>query len=302
MKPSSSGKTSAASIAARLRNAALAHGISVEAARDHFAREGFLRRLAKTAHAQDFVLKGSVLLLAWLKDFYRPTVDADFLVRRVMEPEELRRVIGEIAMIADDDHIVFDPGSIRLESMQEGQRIPGQRLLMSGSLGSGTVHFRADIGFADVITPRAMPVQLAGLFDEPITVLGSTVTTVIAEKYDAMVDRGLANTRMKDYYDLAVLSRTQELDGDELIASLRATFANRGRPMPTAWAPGLDALPTDDRQTAMWKGFLAEIRQPAFASLPEAIAEISRLLTEPLRHVESTGLFGKRWQAGGGWG
>ncbi len=301
MKPSSSGKTSAASIAARLRNAARTHGISVEAARDHFAREGFLRRLAKTAHAEDFILKGSVLLLAWLKDFYRPTLDADFLVRRAMEPEELRRVITEIATIADDDRIIFDPGSIRLETMQEGQRIPGQRLMMSGSLGSGTVHFRADIGFADVITPRPTPVQLEGLFAEPITVLGSTVTTVIAEKFDAMVDRGLANTRMKDYYDLAVLSRTQTIDGDELVDALRATFTNRGRPLPAAWPPSLNALAHDERQSAMWKSFLAEIRQPGFARLEQAIEEIAALLGEPLQHVEPRRRFAKRWLAGIGW-
>jgi len=82
VKPLSSGKTSAASIAARLRNAARTHGISVEAARDQYAREGFLRRLARSRHEDDLILKGSVLMPAWRKDFYRPTIDAARTCRR----------------------------------------------------------------------------------------------------------------------------------------------------------------------------------------------------------------------------
>lgn len=97
--PSSSGKTSAASVVARLRNIARERGLSVEAARDHFAREAFLRRLVASPFAGDFVLKGSVLLLAWFREFHRPTMDADFLVRKPMSSDDLRAALTTIITI-----------------------------------------------------------------------------------------------------------------------------------------------------------------------------------------------------------
>jgi hypothetical protein len=299
--PSSSGKTSAASVVARLRNIARERGMSVEAARDHFAREAFLRRLVASPFAGDFVLKGSVLLLAWFREFHRPTMDADFLVRKPMSSDDLRAALTTIITISQDDLVLFDAHSLRMEAMQEDRTMVGYRVSIAGGLGSGSLLFRADIGFSDVVTPQPGMVSLDGLMAGSITLLGSTVVTVIAEKYDAMVDRGAFNTRMKDYFDLATLARRQAFSGHELTRAIRATFANRGRKMPTQWDERLDALPGDACQQRLWATFLKEIGKTNFGTLEQVIAEIRVMLEEPLRHVEPEHQFVKAWRPGVGW-
>ena len=177
----------------------------------------------------------------------------------------------------------------------------GYRISISAGLGSGSLLFRADIGFSDVVSPQPGMVSLDGLLTGSITLLGSTVVTVIAEKYDAMVDRGVTNTRMKDYFDLATLARRQSISGSELTGAVRATFANRGRKMPMHWDERLDALPGDARQQRLWATFLREIGKTDFGSLEQVIAEIRALLEEPLRHIASDHLFIKTWRPGAGW-
>ena len=183
--PSSSGKTSAASVVARLRNIARERGLSVEATRDHFVREAFLRRLVASPFAEDFILKGSVLLLAWFREFHRPTMDADFLVRKPMSSGDLRAALMTIIAIPQDDQVLFDAQSLRMDAMQEDRTMVGYRISIAGGLGAGSLLFRADIGFSDVVTPQPGMVSLDGLMAGSITLLGSTIVTVIAEKYDA---------------------------------------------------------------------------------------------------------------------
>ncbi len=151
------------------------------------------------------------------------------------------------------------------------------------------------------MTPQPGMVSLDGLMAGSITLLGSTVVTMIAEKYDAMVDRGAFNTRMKDYFDLATLARRQAFSGHELTRAISATFANRGRKMPMQWDERLDALPGDARQQRLWATFLKEIGKTNFGTLEQIIAEIRVMLEEPLRHVEPEHQFVKAWRPGVGW-
>lgn len=299
--PSSSGKTSAASVVARLRNIARERGLSVEATRDHFVREAFLRRLVASPFAEDFILKGSVLLLAWFREFHRPTMDADFLVRKPMSSGDLRAALMTIIAIPQDDQVLFDAQSLRMDAMQEDRTMVGYRISISGGLGAGSLLFRADIGFSDVVTPQPGMVSFDGLMAGSITLLGSTIVTVIAEKYDAMVDRGATNTRMKDYFDLATLARRQAFSGHELTGAVRATFTNRSRKMPIHWDERLNALPGDARQQRLWATFLREISKTDFGTLEQVIAEIRAMLEEPLRHVEPDRQFVKAWKPGVGW-
>lgn len=300
--PSSSGKTSAASVVARLRNIARERGLSVESVRDHFAREAFFRRLQASPWANDFILKGSVLLLAWFGEFHRPTIDADFLVRRPMNAATLREALASIVSIPMDDHVVFDASSIHLEEMQEDRVMAGMRVSIAAMLGVGGLVLRADIGFSDVVTPGPRSVELQGLMTGTITLLGSTPATVIAEKYDAMVDRGVINTRMKDYFDLATMARRQVISGSDLVMAIRATFSNRNRTMPHGWDHRLDELPADARQQQLWGGFLRGIDQPGFGDLVTTLAAIRSLLEAPLAHVEPARSFHATWQPGRGWG
>lgn len=301
IEPSSSGKVSAASIAARLRTLAQQRGMSVQAARDQFVREAFFRRLAKSPFADDFVLKGSVLMAAWFRTPHRPTLDTDFLLSRPMDGPTLGQTIATIAAIPDDDQVVFDIPALRLDPMQEALRHSGFRVRLPAALGVGALLFRADVGCSDVISPGPQRVRFDALLAPPISMLGSTMVTVIAEKYDAMVQLGIANTRAKDYFDLAFLARRQEVDGQELITALRATFANRGRPLPAGWDADLDRLGQDERQGNRWSTFLAEIGQADSSSLADTIAEIRCFLSSPLAHLRLDQPYPHRWRPANGW-
>jgi hypothetical protein len=296
-----SGKTSPASIAARLPAEAKRLGLSVEAVRDAYVREAFFRRLAVSSWHNRFVLKGSVLLVGLLRAWHRPTLDADFLVLQTLDSSTLSSVLLEIISIPLEDCVIFDPNSLRLTPMQEDARMIGQRAIIEASLGRGRLIFRADIGFNDIVTPNPNMLTLETVLSEPVSILGSTITTVIAEKFDAMLDLGLANTRAKDFYDLALIAKTAEVDGETLLHSLRATFLHRGRTLPNQWPEILDTVAANSDQIQRYHQFLAQANRTQSGDLPAVIGIIKNFLSEPLLHSNPSKPFGKRWRADAGW-
>jgi hypothetical protein len=230
-----SGKSSAASLAARFPAEARRLGISVGAVREAYAREAFFRRLAISRWRDRFVLKGSILLVALLHQWHRPTQDVDFLVLEAMDADKLRTVLNEVTSLPMDDEVVFDVTSLRLRSMQEDAHVVGHRAIMAASLGKGQLIFRADFGFNDVVTPAPDLLSIDTILSWPVTILGSTLFTAVAEKFDAMLDHGMANTRAKDFYNLALIARVATVDGERLVWAIRATFLNRLRSLPSAW-------------------------------------------------------------------
>ncbi len=302
IKPSRhSGKSSAASLAARFPAEARRLGISVEAIRDAYAREAFFRRLAISPWRDRFVLKGSVLLVALLHQWHRPTQDADFLVLEAMDADVLRKVLVEVTSLPMDDAVDFDVASLRLSEMQEDARMVGHRATMEANLGHGRLVFRADIGFNDVVTPAPDLLTMETVLSVPITILGSTLFTAVAEKFDAMVDHGLANTRAKDFFDVALIARVATVDGDRLVEAIRATFNNRNRILPTAWPAVLDEVANDHTQAQRYQRFLAQAGKEGSDDLLRTMAGIRKFLSAPLQHLEPKRPFPFIWSPGHGW-
>ena len=296
-----SGKSSAASLAARFPAEARRLHISVEAVRDAYARDCFFRRLAISAWRDRFILKGSVLLVALLHQWHRPTQDADFLVLEAMDADTLRTVLVEVTSLPMDDEVVFDVTSLRLSAMQEDARMVGHRAIMKARLGKGRLVFRADVGFNDVVTPAPNLLTMDTVLSRPVTILGSTLFTAVAEKFDAMVDHGLANTRAKDFYDLALIARVAIVDGDRLVRAIRATFSNRGRILPTAWPAVLDEVANDAAHVQRYRQFLAQAGRGESADLRQAIAGIRAFMSEPLQCLDPARPFPFIWSPEQGW-
>lgn len=126
--------------------------------------------------------------------------------------------------------------------------------------------------------------------------------TVVAEKVEAMVKLGQANSRMKDFYDLAVLSQTFGFEGELLVRAIAATFARRKTPLPTGLPVALTSEFTDDRmKTTQWGAFLRKSGAPNRRELRDVAATIARFVEEPLAAAATESTFDKRWAPGGPW-
>ena len=168
---------------------------------------------------------------------------------------------------------------------------------------SAKVRLQVDVRFGDVITPDAANVDFPPLLDFPAPKLRAYPReTVVAEKLEAMAKLGQANSRLKDFYDLAVLSHMLGFEGELLVRAIAAIFARRGTPLPTGLAVALTPEFSEDRmKSTQWNAFLRKSGAPSRGDLRDAAASIARFIKEPLAAAETKSTFVKRWAPGGPW-
>ncbi|MCJ7624113.1 MAG: nucleotidyl transferase AbiEii/AbiGii toxin family protein, partial [Anaerolineaceae bacterium] len=177
--------------------------------------ERFLYRLAQSKYQDQFVLKGALIFLAWGAPLSRPTRDIDLLGLTDNAVEHLITVVKEICQQpVESDGVVYDSSSVFGETIKEGTDYEGVRIRLLGLLGNARAKIQIDIGFADAISPGPIPLIYPTLLDMPSPkLLGYSRESVIAEKLQAMVYLGSINSRMKDFYDVWILSRQFIFDG-----------------------------------------------------------------------------------------
>lgn len=196
-----------------------------------YVLERFLARLGLSRHAGTFVLKGGMLLA--VLGARRPTVDADFLARHLANQEQgvLDRVV-EIASTTPDveDGVRFLVETARARTIREGDTYSGVRVIMNAQVASAAVKLQLDVNFGDPIIPAPTAIGYPSLRDgdPPIRVLGYPLVTVLAEKLCTAVALGSANSRIRDYADIWILTDIHDIDGDQLRTALQATAAHRG--------------------------------------------------------------------------
>jgi Nucleotidyl transferase AbiEii toxin, Type IV TA system len=196
-----------------------------------YVLERFLARLVVSPYADQFVLKGGMLLAAW--DARRATVDGDFLARHMANDEAA--VLERIVQVASgpapmEDGVEFRLDTARSATIRESDLYTGVRVSMDAGVGGALVKLRLDVNVGDPVTPAparlAYPTLRPGFPD--LRVLGYPLATVLAEKLTTAVNLGAANTRVRDYADIWTLTGRHDLHADELVAALRATAAHRG--------------------------------------------------------------------------
>jgi hypothetical protein len=269
-----------ASILARLLNLAKQRGENYDLVLNRFGLERLLCRVAASAYADRFLLKGALLFSLWYGEPHRPTRNADLLGVGPADSDILVATFREIAAIEMTDGVAFDPDSVRAAATREDIEYGGIRVRISGQINNVRLALQIDVGFGDAVTPAAETAVLRTLLEglAPATLRVYPVYTVIAEKYQAMVALGLANTRMKDFYDVAVIARRSELDGALLVRAVRATFERRGTPLPqTAPVALTPEFSNSDSKRKQWNGFLRKSSLPV-CDLGETVALIATLL------------------------
>lgn len=218
-----------------------------------------LFRLSTSAHADRFVLKGALLFTLWYDLPHRATRDADLLGFGPSDTGSMASVFRDIASVAADDGIVFDPASVRVGVIRKDAGYGGVRVTLNGKLANARCVAQVDVGFGDAVTPGPTDAVYPVLLDDlPAPRLRTyPVYTVVAEKLHAIVVLGMVNSRLKDYLDLVVIMEREALDEPTLALAIAATFQRRGTALPNAPPVGLsDEFAIDPTRIALWQSLL----------------------------------------------
>jgi hypothetical protein len=288
-----------ASVRARLLDQARAGRVDFQILLTRYALERLLYRLSLSVHRVRFILKGAMLFVTWVASPFRPTRDLDLLGYGENSPEAIADTFRAIcAQPVDDDGVVFNIDTLEAVPIREEVEYGGVRVRTSATIAGARIPIQVDIGFGDAITPGPVEIEYPSLLGAPAARLRAyPVATVIAEKFEALVSLGIANSRLKDFYDLWLIAETFELDRSVLAAAVQHTFDRRSTALPSETPVGLsDAYAeTWGRQ---WQAFLGRERMAAAPLvLATVITDLRRFLLPLAKPIEGDW----RWRPREGW-
>jgi len=299
-----SPKNIPASIRQRLLDKARETGRPFNELLQYFAMERFLYRLSKSPYADNFVLKGALMLTVWEAPLTRPTLDIDLLGWIDNRIETIVKVTREICrQEVEPDGLAFDIATIEAEHIAEDADYEGIRVRFRGSLGTARIVMQLDIGFGDIVIPSPEPTNYPTLLDLPAPHLrGYSRESTIAEKFEAMVKLGVLNSRMKDFFDIWLMSRQFDFDGITLAEAVLKTFTTRGTKIPAEPLALTDTFAKETTKAAQWRGFLRRNRIPeAPKDLAEVIISIGAFLKPISERLAAGHVFKLIWKAPGPW-
>ncbi len=296
-------KNPAHSVNARLKNLAFQAGaVDFDYYFLKYAFERFLYRLSLSPHAENFVLKGSAVFSVWMGPLFRMTRDTDLACRGPCDAEFLKRAFHEICrQECLEDGILFDMNSMEIEEIKKEDKYKGLRVVLRARIDQAQCRLQFDVGFGDFIFP---PPEIC---EYPVLLGGAAPKlriypcyTVVAEKFEAMVSLGMTNSRIKDYYDIWLLTEKFDFDSALLRTAIEKTFERHGVALPQSLPVGLTlGYAKDEIHVSQWKSFLKKVMPPlAPNSLTDAVTRIVDLL-QPI--IETQGAARWKWYAGRGW-
>lgn len=292
----------AASVRQRLLNRARTDERPFAELLQYYAMERFLFRLSQSEHAGRFILKGALLLRTWGSAVSRPTMDIDLSGRTSNDTSAIQAHITDVMGVASNDGLVFDSKSLRIERITEEAEYGGIRARFLGYLGTARIAMQIDIGFGDVVYPEPTKVELTSVLDsDHITMLGYSRESVIAEKVETMTKLGLVNSRMKDFHDIWILSRTFDYDGSVLQEAMARTFETRDTAIPPSPAAFTQRF-VEEKQT-QWQAYLRRMSETtAPTSLGSIMTQVHAFAGPVLQNIRSSDPFDLTWKAPGPWG
>lgn len=278
----------AASVRARLLNLARETQRPLDQLLTRYALERLLYRLSLSPYRDRYVLKGALLVTTWFDSPHRPTRDVDFLGFGDPSTDVLLSRFREIAAIPADDGLTYDGAALTAELIREDQHYGGVRLRTTAALAGARIPIVIDVGFGDSTEPGVQEIDLPVLLDLPAPrLLAYSPEAVIAEKVEAMVKLGLANSRLKDYYDVWALLATRELDQARLASAISATFKRRGTDLPAGTPDALTAaFAANDARKTQWLAFTRNVEREA-PTLDAVVAELEARLMPIVRGLSS---------------
>ena len=294
-----------ASVRARLKNKADEIGLDFNQVLQYYAMERFLYRLSKTKWADCLIVKGAAMLRVWEGAVARPTRDIDFLGRIENSPEGVAAMVRECLAVESADGVEFS-ADVAVEPITIEDRYPGVRAFVETGLSGARMRLKLDIGVADIVVPEPGWVDYPTLLDmDAPRILAYRPATVIAEKFETMMSKGLLNSRVKDYYDIWMLSRAVVFDGSELADSIAATFGRRGTDVPSSRPAVLsDDYAKRSESMTQWLAFVTRLGVSGIEapdSLVDVVDEINVFIMPPSTAAAAGQPFSLKWVPGKGW-
>ena len=293
----------AASVKDRLLNEARNSHRPFDQILRYYAMERFLYRLSVSQHAQDFLLKGSLMLRSLGAELSRPTMDIDLLGKTSNDKVILRKMVEECCAIDINDGILFETTGITLLDIVEGADYHGVRISFNARLGPARIPMQIDIGFGDKVVPAPVWIELPEILDFGTPRLRAcTAETAIAEKLHAAVSRETINSRMKDFYDIYMMGHYLQFKGNILVDAVKATFNNRDTPIkkkvPLALTSDFAQYPGKKEQ---WAAFVRKLQLKNQPALEDVIDFMADFLLPVLNAIACEEKFTLQWQPGGPW-
>jgi len=294
-----------ASVRDRLRNKAKESRRPFAEILQYYGMERFLYRFSRSEYKDRFILKGALMFAVWDVPERRTTLDIDFLARYDDQVKAIEKVIKDVCKISvSSDALVFDSKAVKGRKIKEDADYEGVRVKFLGFLERSRIPMQIDVGFGDSIYPRPKVIDYPVILDLPKPHLkGYAMETVVSEKFEAMVKLGLLNSRMKDFYDIWILMRQFDFEGEKLSESLKRTFKQRKTSLPKKRPLFAEEIYDEksDRQI-LWGAFLKKGNIKHAPDKLSSIAKaIEKLLTEPLVAIDNGQKFNARWIAPGPW-
>lgn len=297
-------KNISASVRQRLLNKAREKGRPFNELLQYFTMERFLYRLSKSLYVDNFVLKGALMLSVCEAPLSRPTMDIDLLGRINNSVEAIVAVTRVICrQEVEPDGIAFDTNSIVGERITEDADYEGVRVRFKGSLDTAQIAMQLDIGFGDMVVLSPELTDYPTILDLPAPQLYVySRESTIAEKFEAMVKLSILNSRMKDFFDIWLMLRQFDFEGQKLSTAIAKTFSTRGTDIQSEPISLTNTFVDDTVKTAQWRGFIRKnLLTNVSQDLGEVVKAIAAFLGPIAKSLAAKQPFKANWKAPGPW-
>ena len=290
--------SSVESVKARLKNRSIETGKTMQEMLTVYAIERTIYRLSVSKYVENFTLKGGIFLYALFDGNYaRATTDIDFLAHKISnETEDMKTIFSEVFSVEADDPLRFDLNTINVVNITEFKKYHGVNVSVTAYLDRTKIPVSIDIGFGDVIYPDRVEMEFpVVLNDESPRVYAYSLTSSIAEKFEAIVSLAYDNSRFKDYYDIYVLAQKYDFDGAELSEALKETFINRHTSFGEVVAFE-DGFANETLRQSRWNSFVKKKKPLIKVTLEEVIAKIRVFLLPVIEAIREDKSFDAKWK------
>ena len=298
-------KNVVAPVLARLRNVAQGAGLSFNDILQSYVIERFLARLARSPDVETVLLKGALMLRVWGVPRARPTMDIDLLRRGIADQAALIRLVERCAAIEDPtDGVIFQPKTISVEPIRDATEYVGTRIRLQARLDNVRQTVQIDFGVGDAVHPEPQLIDYPVILTSPPVRLNAyPVEAAIAEKFQAMVHLDMQNSRMKDFYDIWILSRVLAFSGPALSQAIRSTFDRRQTSVPVVPPAALTAkFHSEAVHLRQWAAFVRRIGEPPLANeFPQVLADLAEFLMPAAKAAATSAEYPVRWEPMGPW-
>jgi hypothetical protein len=261
------------------RNLSKAKNVEAEIILRNFMLERFLERVSLSVHKDSFILKGGMLIAAMVGIDTRTTMDMDATIKgKTLSQTEIATIISDILNIPVDDGVAF---SLRgIEEIREEADYPGFRASIDAVLDKTRQTLKVDVTPGDFVTPREVEYSFRLMFeDRAISIMAYNLETILAEKFETIITRGVTTTRMRDFYDIYILTTTQTFDAETFKAALKKTVDKRGTTEQMADIAGVIRMIADNSiMIDLWRRYQTKFTYATDVSWDMTIDALKRLV------------------------